>query len=308
MNAAVFAPAAGARARLWQLLGELPELPVDIPGELLDDSLSGPMRVQRWRLALNAFEPVPALLTLPASEPPRAVVLYCHAHGGRFEIGKDELLQGRPALQTPPYGPVLAARGYAALAIDHWGFGARAHTSESALFKRWLWQGTTLWGLRVFDARAALTWIDTQPGLSKLPRIALGISMGSTLAWWTAALDERIAAVAELCCLAEFEALVDSGGYRGHAEYYFVPGLRREFTAASINALIAPRPHLSIAGRRDPLTPPAGLAAVDSALRTAYALAGAPQAWRQSVHEAGHEETPAMRTEVLAFVDAVIAG
>ncbi len=138
-----------------------------------------------------------------------------------------------------------------------------------------------------------------------LPLVAFGMSMGSTLAWWTAALDPRVDAVVEMCCLAEFRALLDSGGYDLHAEYFFVPGLAAEFTAAQINALIAPRPHLSIAGRADPLTPVAGLESIDAALRAAYATAGAPDGWRQSVHPGGHEETPAMREEVLRFLDRI---
>ena len=46
----------------------------------------------------------------------------------------------------------------------------------------------------------------------------------------------------------------------------------------------------------------------DAALRTAYAAAGAPGAWRQRVFPCGHIETPAMRTEVLAFLEKVFAG
>ena len=207
---------------------------------------------------------------------------------------------------TPgPYADALAERGWAALAIDHWGFGERAHTPERMLFKRLLWEGESLWGRRVFDAIAAVSWIREVAAFRTLPLVAFGMSMGSTLAWWTAALDLRVDAVVEMCCLAEFRALLDNGGYDLHAEYFFVPGLAAEFTAAQINALIAPRPHLSIAGRGDPLTPVAGLESIDAALRAAYATAGAPDGWRQSVHPGGHEETPAMREEVLRFLDRI---
>ena len=109
----------------------------------------------------------------------------------------------------------------------------------------------------------------------------------------------------DLCGLAEFDALVVSGADDLHGEYWFVPGLRKHFTAAAINALIAPRPHLSCAGRDDPLTPPAGLAAIDAALSRIYAEAGAPDAWRQCVFPCGHLETPEMRAEVLAFLDEI---
>jgi dienelactone hydrolase len=295
---------AAARARLWELLGTRPPAAVTAARRLGVDE-SGPVAIERWVLALDAGEPVPALLTRPVQGEARGLVVYHHAHGHRFETGKDELLHGRPALQQPAYGPALARRGWAALAIDHRGFGERRHTPERALFKRALWEGATLLGLRIADAVAATGWARSDLRFAGRPLAAFGFSMGSTIAWWSAALDPRVDAVVEMCCLSEFGPLLDSGGYDLHAEYFFVPGLLREFTAASINALIAPRPHLSLAGRDDPLTPPAGLEAIDRELREACARAGAPRAWRQSVHPTGHGETPAMRAEVLAFLDGL---
>ena len=126
--------------------------------------------------------------------------------------------------------------------------------------------------------------------------------MGSTMAWWTAALEPGIAGCVDLCCLAEFDALTATGADDHHGEYFFVPGLRKHFTTAAINALIAPRPHFSCAGAEDRLTPPAGLRAIDDALRNAYADAGDANGWQQRVFPSGHVETPAMRQAVLAFL------
>jgi dienelactone hydrolase len=225
--------------------------------------------------------------------------LGCHAHGNDFAIGKDELLQGRPALQSPPYGVTLPALGTAVLAIDHWCFGERAHHGERANVNRLMWEGRTLWGYRVHDSLAALRWLRGQPRFAGLPTAAFGLSMGSAMAVWTAALDPAVDACIELCGLAEFDALLATGGHDLHGEYFFVPGLRREFSAAEIAALVAPRLHLSLVGRDDPLTPPAGVASIDTALRAAYAALGRPDAWRQQVLDCGHVETPAMRNLVL---------
>src|SRR5439155_5296405 len=108
----------------------------------------------------------------------------------------------------------------------------------------------------------------------------LGLSMGSTMAWWVAALDERVKVTIDLCCLTEFRALLDTRGLDGHGIYYYVPGLLKHFGTAEINALIAPRPHLSLAGNFDRLTPPVGLDRVDAALRAVYAEHGAADAWK----------------------------
>lgn len=300
------AATAQRRNELWQLLGPRPWRAGGVAGEALARDEQAHAVVEHWRLHLNAEQAVPALLLRPRGVTPRGVVLYCHAHGNRFDVGKDELIVGRPALQSPPYGEVLIARGWAVLAIDHWGFGERQSPSERALVKRLLWQGATLWGWRVHDALAALDWLRQQPGFETLPVVTLGLSMGSQMALWSAALDTRIAGCIDLCCAAEYDALLDSGGFDLHGEYFFVPGLLRDFTLAEIAALIAPRPHLSLAGRADPLTPPAGLTLLDRTLRAAYAALGVSANWRHICEDGGHAETPTMRQHVLAWLDAAV--
>src|SRR5204862_3608517 len=106
-------------------------------------------------LDLNGTEPVPALLLLPERRAARAPgLLYIHAHGGTYPLGKDELLVGRKIL--PPYAPVCAAKGLVTLAIDSWCFGERKHqedgrNGELDAFKLMLWKGQVLWGMMLFD-------------------------------------------------------------------------------------------------------------------------------------------------------------
>jgi hypothetical protein len=120
------------------------------------------------------------------------------------------------------------------------------------------------------------------------------------MAWWTAALDDRIACCVDICCLTDSDALIDVRGLDGHAVYYYVPSLLKEWTTAKINALIAPRPHLALAGEYDILTPPHGLDRIDAELKKAYAAA--PDAWRLLRYPCGHVETHAMRHEVVKWL------
>jgi dienelactone hydrolase len=290
-----------ARARLWALLGDPPRM-AQPHGEQLETTTHDAYTLERWRLALAPDEAAPALLVRPHATL-RGVVLYHHAHGHRPAIGKAELTGGRPMLRDPPYAVELAQRGFAALAIDHRGFGERSDVPERMLVKRGLWEGVPLWGRRLADAVAAAAWLRGQREFAGLPLMAMGFSMGGSLAWWSAALDPAIDAVVDACCLAEFAALLDDGSYDLHAEYYFVPGLLRAFDAATINAMILPRPHLSIVGRDDPLTPRAGVRSIDAAMCAIAERNGCPSAWRQSVHACAHGETPAMRAEILRFVE-----
>ncbi len=268
-------------------------------GTLLKTEVTDFARIEHWTLSLNLEEPVPALLLHPLHEPPRGIVLYCHAHGNRFETGKDELLTGRPAIQAPPYGDVLPAMGYAVLAIDHWCFGERAVNTERPMVKRLLWEGKTLWGFRVHDTLVALDWLRLQAGFANLPVTTLGLSMGSTMAIWAAALDPTITACIDLCCLAEFNALLTNGNFDLHGEYFFIPGLLAKFSAAEISALIAPRRHLSMIGLADPLTPLDGVGSIDAAMTETYGALGNAQGWTQVRSPAGHVETVEMRARVL---------
>ena len=126
--------------------------------------------------------------------------------------------------------------------------------------------------------------------------------MGSTMAWWLAALDTRVKICIDICCLTDFEALTAHRSLEAHSVYYFVPSLLKHFTTAQINALIAPRAHLSLAGTFDPLTPPDGLDRIDAELREVYTAAGAADGWRLSRFATGHMETAAMRAEIIAFL------
>ncbi|MCX7012250.1 MAG: alpha/beta hydrolase, partial [Candidatus Sumerlaeota bacterium] len=70
-----------------------------------------------------------------------------------------------------------------------------------------------------------------------------------------------------------------------------------------INALIAPRPHLGIAGNYDKLTPPSGLDKIDRHLKELYGALGASEAWKLLRYETGHFETADARSAILDWLD-----
>jgi hypothetical protein len=81
-----------------------------------------------------------------------------------------------------------------------------------------------------------------------------------------------------------------------------VPSLLKHFTTADIVALIAPRPHLGLAGKFDRLTPVKGLDRIDAAVSRAYQELGSPDKWQLLRYDIGHFETAQMRAEVLSFL------
>ncbi len=296
---------AARRQELYSLLGDLPPRDREISAELVVQEERQGYVLEKLTLDLNGIEPVPAYLVRPAGESaPAPAILFNHSHGGNYSIGKEELVGPREYLQSPPYAEQLTQMGYSALCIDHWGFGERRGRTESELFKEMLWNGQVLWGMMVYDSLRALDYLTSRSDVSSDRVATIGISMGSTMAWWLAALDTRVKVCVDICCLTDFQALIEARGLDGHGIYYFVPSLLRHFTTAEINALIAPRPHLSLAGNFDRLTPPAGLDRIDAELREVYEREGAPGSWRLSRYNTGHFETAAMRGEIVSFLRA----
>ena len=116
------------------------------------------------------------------------------------------------------------------------------------MFKEMLWKGQVLWGMMVYDSLRAMDFLLERPDVDPARIATLGISMGSTMAWWLAALDERVKVTVDICCLTDFKTLMEKKNLSAHGVYYFVPGLLKKFTTAQINALIAPRAHLGLAG------------------------------------------------------------
>jgi acetyl esterase/lipase len=300
----------GNRNRLYALLGRLPARNRPISAETVLTEDRGTYTLTKLSLDLNGIEPVPAYLLLPKQPKPGRqkppVIVYHHSHGGYYGVGKEELLHPAPYLQQPGYGEALTQRGYAVLAIDSWVFGERSGRSESSVFKEMLWHGRSMLGMMLYDSIRAVDYVVTRPEVDAGRIGTVGMSMGSTMAWWLGALDTRIKAVADICCLTDFHALMKDGGLDRHGLFYYVPDLLTQFTASQINALIAPRHHLSVAGDADPLTPVEGLERIDRDLKNVYGSIGAADAWRLLRYDAAHQETPEMREEVLAFFDRVL--
>lgn len=290
------------RQLLYSLLGDLPDRDRAVGVRQVSTEQTRDFHLERLLLDLNGIEDAPAYFVRPLNASgPLPVVLYNHAHGGNYEQGKDELMAERAAT-LPPYAIELTRNGWAALCIDTWAFGERRGRTESEIFKQMLWEGRVMWGMMVFDSLRAVDYLVTRPDVDPARIATLGKSMGSTMAWWTAALEPRIKVCVDICCLTDFHELIHTRRLDGHAIYYYVPRLLKHFDTAAINALIAPRPHLSIAGNYDILTPPAGLDRIDAALRKVYTEAGAPEAWRLNRYNVGHVETAAMRADALAWL------
>ncbi|MFO0890403.1 MAG: GDSL-type esterase/lipase family protein [Isosphaeraceae bacterium] len=242
--------------------------------------------------------PVPAILWLHSSTPDKTQVIIPGTNGG-----------------AEPLGEVFVKAGYAVLAPDSYWHGDRAGRGPSGtadtnrgeqddLFKLNLWFGRTLWGMFVRDDQVALDYLCSRSEVDASRIGATGMSMGSTRAWWLAAVDDRVTAVAGVACLTRYQNLIAHGELRQHGIYYFVNGLLRHFDTEGVLALIAPRPFLALTGELDAGSPADGVRDLERAVGSTYRALGAGDRFRSVLYpEIGHTYTPAMRAEMLAWFE-----
>ncbi len=299
------------REALWSLLGDLPWTHEPAPPRVVSTEEHDEYTLERLVLDLNGVEPVPALLLIPKRlQHPAPGLLFIHWHAGEYGLGKEQLLRGTEV--QPAYAPVLARMGVVTLAIDSWCFGERQHDAngrrgEEDTFKLMLWRGQVLWGMMMFDEYRALSFLASRPEVDAKRLGAMGMSMGSTKAWWLAALDPRVYMTIDICCLTDYESLIAEHNLSGHGVYYFVPSLLKQFSTTGVNELIVPRPHLSVNGRKDPLTPPAGVEKIRSRLLPLYREYGREEDCRIELFDCAHQELPVMRSTIIDWMRRYLA-
>jgi dienelactone hydrolase/lysophospholipase L1-like esterase len=243
-------------------------------------------------------EPAPALLWLHSSTPDKTQILVPDTNGG-----------------LEPLGEVFVKAGYVVLSPDAYWHGDRTDAGpagtlepyskqQESLLKLNLWLGRTLWGMFVRDDQIALDYLSSRPEVDRKRIGATGMSMGSTRAWWLAAVDDRVAAVVGVACLTRYQNLIAHGQLRAHGVYYFVNGLLRHFDTEGVVALVAPRPYLALTGDLDAGSPADGIKIIEERVGKVYDVMGAKDHFRNVLYpDIGHTYTPEMRKEMLAWFE-----
>jgi hypothetical protein len=254
------------------------------------------------------------LLLPPDQSVPAPAVVFLHGHGFQYELGKQALFQERVPGTLP--GPALAAAGYVVLAIDAYCFGERQQDGppgntetgaavEQALFKHFLWQGATLWGMMVRDDILALNYLLTRPEVDPERIGVTGMSLGGSRTTWLGALDERPSVLVPVCQLTRYRDFAASGQYNLHSVYYYVPGvLKSDLDMEHLVALAAPRAQSILIGDEDPLSPLAGIRTILDYARHVYGLYDAGDHLQASIEPGvGHQYTPTMYANMLAAMN-----
>ena len=305
------------RGTLWQLLGKLPARPNTPKVTTVSREDRADFVVEKFTFDNGAGATVPGYVLLPKSKAGKSPgILFCHWHGGEYDIGKEELFQARHTPEAP--GPALARRGFVVLGIDAYCFGERngegpggheekGSAGEMTGSKFNLWVGRTIWGMIVRDDLMALDYLASRPEVDAARLGITGISMGATRCWWLMALDERLKCGVAVACLTRYQNLIQHEQLKAHGIYYFVPNLLTHFDTEAIVSLIAPRPVLFQTGDKDGGSPVDGIRAIESAVRPVYGLYRAEKNFQSIVYPGlGHVYTQEMCDRTLAFFSATL--
>ena len=303
---------ARTRATLLRCLGEMPPRPDPRMVKVLSKEDHDDYLLERFEFHNGVDMVVPGILLIPKNRKgPAPAILGLHGHGS----SKESICTDHKSSQL--IGPMLAKRGYVVAAIDACFNGDRvgqgpagpkldkgANAQELSLFKLYLWQGRSLWGMMLREEQCLLDYLETRPEVDNARIAATGMSMGCTRSWWLAAIDERIRAVAGVACFSRYTELIAHGNLRKHGIYYFVPGVLRHFDTEAIHALIAPRPHLELSGDQDGGAPTDGIAKLEKKLAALYHLYGKGDHFRSVIYkDTGHEYLPEMKQEMVEWFE-----
>ena len=290
-----------ARERLLELIGGLPteRVPLDVRPEAAvarpDHTRTRLVFATRPDMDACGYLLVPKGLKGPA---PAVVCIPGHGRGADDIVGIDAKGDDRDHLDGYQHDFAVQAvrKGFITLALEPLGFGrrrdpaARSHGPEASSCRpaagAALMLGETMVGWRVWDAIRSIDLLLERPEVDPERIGMIGISGGGTVILYAAALDDRVKASVLSGSFCTFR---DSIYGVSHCIDNYVPGILRDFEAADVTGLIAPRRLFCESGTRDDIFPEAGVrTALDDAAGI-YRAVGKPDAIDHHFFDGGHQ-------------------
>jgi cephalosporin-C deacetylase-like acetyl esterase len=293
--------------RLRSMLG-LDPLPERTP---LRAQVTGTLQRPSYHIEKLVFQSMPGLyvtgnLYLPRQTAgPLPTILYACGHNPH-PLGAKWDYQDR--------GQWFAAHGYVCLVLDTLEFGEVPgihHGIHDLNMWDWLSLGYTPIGVEVWNAMRALDYLETRPEVDPKRIGMTGISGGGAATWFTAAVDERIAAAVPVCSTYTFGSQAAHWVAAGQCDcIYFHNTFLSDFPI--VGALIAPRPLMLCSGRKDGDFPPDGYHEVYRRVKGIYDLyagpGGAPARIREVDADVGHTDAPLFRAETRLWLNRWLKG
>ena len=302
---------------LLQLLGDIPARPKQLKVKTIFKKEMNGYILEKFLIDNGVDSWIPGYLAIPLHIKGKVpVIVGLHGHGS-----SKENIFGMDSNTAQDVLALLISKGYAVMAIDSYFNGerrgqgpagknemqAKRADQEMSLFKINLWFGRSLWGMQLRDEQIALDYLTSRPEIDTARIGAEGMSMGSTRAWWLAALDNRIKVVVGVACFTRYEQLISQRELKAHGIYYFVPGMLQHFDSEAVMGLIAPRPFLVLTGDSDPGSSLSSIKVLEKKLNSAYSLYKKPENFKSIIYSnTGHVYTDDMKIEMVNWFDSYL--
>jgi dienelactone hydrolase len=307
------------RETLVKLLGDIPPRPKNFFVKMSSREEKDGYILEKFFFDNGVDSWVPGYFAYPSNAKGKVPVILClHGHSSNKDnIFATDSANQKPGIINQGVAPILLKNGFAVMAIDSYFNGERRgegpagkmemqenNNQEMSLFKLNLWFGRSLWGMQLRDEQMALDYLVTRREIDPQRIGVQGMSMGSTRAWWLAAIDDRIKAVVGVACFTRYKELIQQRKLKAHDIYYFVPGMLNHFDTEAVMGLIAPKPFLVLTGDSDEGSPLPGIKVLEKKLDTVYSLYNEGENFKSIVYpNTGHVYTWQMKMEMLGWFE-----
>jgi dienelactone hydrolase len=276
-------------ARLITLLSGFPATRCDLRAEVterreLREGIRETVMFQS-RENLSVF----GYLLLPHDRKRRAPVIVCIPGHGRgvddiVGIAEDGSQRERPGGYQNDFALQAVANGYAAFAIEPFGFGHRrddrarrsgagSSSCQPSAGAAFLF-GQTMVGWRTWDVMRAIDYLQTRLEIDTARVACMGISGGGTITLFATALEPRIQVGV---VSGYFNRFADSIMSIPHCIDNYVPGILNHCEMADIAGLIPPRALFVESGTKDDIFPIAATRAAVEDARRIFQRFGVPE-------------------------------
>jgi len=171
----------------------------------------------------------------------------------------------------------------------------------------WISRGYSPAAVETLNAIRGVDVLKSRPDVDPEAIGITGHSGGGAIAWWAAALDPRIAALASSTGTGSWGHHIRYRTLDTHCDCYFPPLLPGE-CVEDVYALLAPRPALIVAPGWDHVYHPDAVRASYEALLPIYRRQGAPEKLSLFAFDAPHQYTPESRREIFRWMVHHLAG
>ena len=288
-------------ARLLECMGPFPE-PCELDPEVIEVLDEGDYWREKVIFNSEADMAVVAYVLVPKDIGPgekRPAILACHGHGnGKDDVcnvshGEKERVRTIARLNYT-YAREFALRGYVVIAPDWRGFGERRiggaagprDVCDAMNIKASL-LGLNMLTLNIWDAKRAISYLETRPDVDAKRIGCVGLSYGGTMTLFTAALDDRVRSAVVSGYLNTFGSF--ALGMNNCCGNQLPPGLLKHGEMWDVGCLISPRPLLIESGINDPTFPIEASRKASGVLRSSYELAGMPERLDVDEFEGAHQ-------------------